>query len=131
MGAVKRNLVVGYSRKLKRIRFLVNALALLINYPRLPKEGEAFRDVSITDFAVKNRDPFILKALLYKIYNEYRKRKYHIMIFGCHSDDPIKEAAMNIYSQSVISQIHVFSKSQHIVDQFDDESFPLIDMTLL
>lgn len=131
MAPVKKNLVIRYSRKFKWASILINFFALIFNFPKLPAEGETFRDVTITDYAVKNRNPDILKALLLKIYNEYRERRYHMMIFGYTADDPIKVAARPFISQSVISEILIFSKSKHFIDQFEDTSFPLIDMTLL
>jgi GNAT superfamily N-acetyltransferase len=131
MTQVKKNRVVEYSPKLKRTRFLVNAFSFLLNFPRLPSEGEAFRDVSITEYAVKNRDPIILSALLNKIHHEYRKRKYHLMIFGCPSDDPIKKATRHFVSRSVISQIHIFSGSKDTIERFENENLPWIDMALL
>jgi len=131
MSAVKTNRVVEYNRKLRIIRFAFNGLAVLLRYPPLPPKGEPFRNVTITDYAVKNRDPAILKTLLDRIHNDYRKKKYHIMIFGHALNDPLGKAADYIFSVPVISDIHVFSGLKETTEDFESKDYPWIEMLLL
>jgi hypothetical protein len=131
MAPVKKNRVMGYSRPLKWMRCFVNSVAWIFQFPKLPAEGEPFQDVTIIDYAVKDRDTRILKALLLNIYNEYRKKKYHLMLFGHAAGDPISAATRPFVSQTIISDIHIFSKEKQVVDEFMNASFPWIDMTLL
>jgi hypothetical protein len=131
MSPVKKNYVLGYNRTFKWVRRLVNAVAWCSGYPGFPSEGEPFRDVTITDYGVKDRNPEILKALLLKVYREYRNKKYHLMIIGHAAQDPLRKATSCFASQSVVSEIHIFSKSKEMIDEFDDRSYPWIDMTLL
>jgi hypothetical protein len=80
---------------------------------------------------VENRDPHILQALLRQIYRDYREKKYHMLIFGCSGDDPLMAATRPFLSQSLISNIYLFSKSSQVVEQFPQPSLPFMDMTLL
>ena len=82
MAAVKKNYVLAYNRRLKRVRFLVNSMGKVLGKPGLPPEGKPFRDVTIIDYAVKGGKPEILKSLLLTVYREYRQKKYHLMLFG-------------------------------------------------
>jgi len=131
MSAVKTNRVVEYSRKLKILRFAFNALAVLLRYPPLPSAGEPFRDVTITDYAVKNRDPAILKTLLDRIHNDYRRKKYHTMILGHALNDPLGRAANHFFSVPVISDIHIFSGFKETAEDFECKEYPWIEMRLI
>lgn len=53
------------------------------------------------------------------------------MICSYSPDNPVREAARGFISQSVVSQVHVFSKSEDAVDAFNSSSLPLIDMMLI
>ena len=131
MAPVKRNRVMRYGPRFKLLKQLVDFLAPVIRYPKLPDEGKAFKDVTILEYAVKDRDPKILKALLDAIYCVYRKRGYHLMIFGHPANDPLAEAAKPFFYQEVISDILIFSKSRQFVEEFHVDSLPYIDMMLL
>lgn len=131
MTSVKKNRILSYGKKFKWVSILYKIFTPLFNFPRLPTEGESFRDITITDYAVHERNPEILKALLLKIYKEYRAKKYHMLIFGCSANDPLSAAAKPFFSQSVISDILIFSKSKEFVDRFNTTEYPWIDMSLL
>jgi hypothetical protein len=131
MNVVKKNRVVKYNRRFKIFRSIINLCAFFFGYPGLPSAGESFRDVTITDYAVRNRDPEILRALLVRINNEYRKRKYHMIICGCADDDPLQNATRGFIYQSLISDVVVFSKSEQVIKNFCCDAYPFIDMTLL
>jgi hypothetical protein len=131
MAPVRRYLATGYNRRFKWTRFLLNTGGILFGYPGIPGEGAPFKEVSIIDYAVAGREPEILRSLLMNIYKEYREKNYHLMLFGHPAQDPLGAAASRFLSQSLISDIYVFSKSREVVKQFYDPSLPYIDMTLI
>jgi len=131
MAPVKKNRVIRYNRKMKRLKLLINLFAPMMRFPLLPSEGDAFRDVTILDYVTKERDPEILKALLCNIFCYYREKGYHLLIFGYPANDPISVAANSFFSREVVSEIIIFSKSKQLVEQFAVNSLPWIDMALL
>lgn len=131
MTPIKKNRVLQYGGAFKWVKTAYKLLTPIFKFPPLPEEGKPFRDVTISDYAVKNRNPDILRALLTRIYSDYREKKYHMIIFGCAANDAIQTATKPFLSQPVTSHIVLFSKSKNIVDAFDDPSLPYIDMALL
>lgn len=131
MTPIKRNRILSYNRKSIWMKRLYQFLGMIFKLPRLPEEGDSLKDVTITDYAVQNRDPDILQALLRQVYHEYRDKKYHMLIFGCSGNDALKAATRSFLSLSLISNIYLFSKSGQVVEQFPQPSLPFMDMTLL
>ena len=127
----KQNRILQYRRQFKWVRLIYQFFALIFHFPEWPPEGQPLRDITVTDYAVKNRNPDILRSILIKIYNEFRQKSYHLLIFGCGAEDPLIEAARGFVSQSVVSDIIIFSKSERVIDQWHDTSCPFIDMELL
>jgi hypothetical protein len=131
MTPVKQNRVLRYGKGYARARRIHRLFGLLFGAPKLPAAGEAFRDVTITDYAVQGRNPEILRALLAAIHREYREKRYHLMILGCAADDPISAAARGFWSRSHDLDILIFSRSEALIDGFQDRSLPWLDMALL
>ena len=84
-------------------------MSLAFNLPPLPAPGDHFRDVTITDYAVRERDPWIMNALLRAVYTEYRHRRYHFMAWGSSAGDPLLAAAKGFMCQRVFSNIVFFA----------------------
>jgi len=131
MGTVKQNRILRYGPRLKWLKRALALISPLGGYPPLPREGEAFRDVTILDYAAKERNPEILQALLQAIYRDYRRKRYHMMIFGYADGDPLGAAARPFFSREVVSEIVLFSKSKRTVEEFVTNAYPYIDMALL
>jgi len=130
--ALRQNRVLFYRKSFKLKKMLFSFLEFIFKFPPLPREGEAFRDVTITDYAIKERNPEVMEALLLKISNEYREKKYNILIFGSYYEDPLLKASKKFFSKSVISNIVLFSKNKiDFEDGKIDTSKPYIDIALL
>lgn len=130
--AFRQNKVIFYRKSFRIKKILFFLLGAFFKFPPLPREGEAFRDVTITDFAIKEREPEVMEALLLEIYNEYREKKYNMLIFGSYYNDPLLKAAKRFFSKSVISNIILFSKDKlYLKDGKIDTSMPYIDIALL
>jgi hypothetical protein len=105
MTAFKKNRVYFHGLKMNLVSNFYNLLARLSGSPLLPRPGEPFRDVTIAEHAVIDRDPEVMEALLRFIYHEYRENGYHSVIFGCSSGDPILKATKPFLSREVRSAI--------------------------
>lgn len=128
----KQNRVIRYGRKFLSARIGHRLLEGLYGLPSLPGKGDSFRDITITDYAVKDRDINIMKALLKVVYNDYRKRGYHTMIWGSSVDDPLLKAADGFFYQSVISNIILFcTKPELIENEVLNTYLPYIDVACL
>jgi hypothetical protein len=124
--------IVRYGGWMKWVKRFFDLLALLKIAPRLPNEGEFFREMYLTDYAVENRDPAIMKALLARIYNECKTRKYSMLIFGSCLGDPLLTAANGFVNISMKSNLVLGSLDPKLLEAgIIDSSLPYIDYALL
>ncbi len=105
MTSFKKNRIWYTGIKLKLQRFLYNLAARLLGSPKLPRSGDAFRDITIAEYAVRDRNPKILEALLRYIYREYRKKGAQTIIIGSSTGDPIIQALKPFISREVRSNV--------------------------
>lgn len=128
----KQSKVLQYGWQFYYTKKLYSLLSWLFKFPPLPKKGEAFKDVYITDYAVKGRDPLILRALLIKVYNKYRKLNYNTVIFGSYDGDSLFNALKGFFNQPVKSHIVASSYDKSLLKSTTEEcSKPYIDVALL
>jgi hypothetical protein len=105
MTSFKKNRILEYGLKMKVIRLFYNNAARILGVSKLPKTGEAFRDITIAEYAVANRNPKILEALLRYIYSYYRKEGYHSIIIGSSASDPMLKATDIFLSKEILSNV--------------------------
>ncbi len=105
MTSFKQNRIVKYGKKMALTRLLYNTVALLFGSSRLPGPGEAFRDLTIAEYACRNREPAIMEALLLFLYRHYRSKGFHSLIFGSSEDDPLLKAAETFITNKVTSNV--------------------------
>jgi hypothetical protein len=117
MSGMKQTRVLKYGRAFLPARAAWKAISILFNRPPLPKPGEHFREVTLTDYAVQDRNPAIMNALLRSVYREYRKLGYHFMIWGSCVDDPLLLAAKGFMSQKIVSNIVLFSTQAQLLEE--------------
>jgi hypothetical protein len=130
--AFKQNRVMRYGRWLRAVRTANNLLSFITRTPSLPAPGESFRDIVVTDWAVRERSVELMHALLEHIYNTYYGRGYHSMIFGSCADDPILMAARGFVRTKVISDIALFSLGERWLEPGKIRTkLPFIDIALL
>lgn len=101
-------------RRTRVMKFSPNFYPSLLTYKTLekfiplapfPKPGESFMELTLTDYAVANRDPVIMHALLSEIYRRHHNSGYHFMNWGtCGSDDLLK-AAKGFWYKNINSHI--------------------------
>ena len=130
--AFKQNRVVRYGFLLNLVRAASYVTAKIGGLPSLPRPGEAFRDVFLTDWAVRDRSMEVMHALIEHIYREYRSRRYHTLIFGSCSQDPLLHAARGFPGTNLVSQIALVSlDAKWLVDGALDSRLPFVDLALL
>lgn len=105
MTPFKKNRIRFHGFKMNFLRQLYNSAARLTGSSPLPKSGETFKDITIAEYTIRDRNPEIMEALLRYIYNEYRHKEYHSVIFGCSPDDPIIQATKPFLSKEVRSNV--------------------------
>jgi hypothetical protein len=127
--AFKQNRVVRYGFGLNLVRAASVLTAKIGGLPTLPRPGEAFRDVFLTDWAVRNRSEEVMHALIEHIYSEYRDRRYHTMIFGSCAQDPLLRAARRFPGTDLVSHIALMSLDVNGLEY--DARLPFIDLALL
>ncbi len=130
--AFKQNRVLRYSPLFKAVRVGNNLFSSIAKIPPLPAPGEPFRDIVITDWAVRERSVEVMHALLEHVFNIYYGQGYHSMIFGSCSDDPILEATRGFFRTQVVSDIALFCLGERGPDPGAIRiSLPFIDIALL
>ena len=70
-----------------------------------PAKGEKFNELTITDYAVSNRDPAIMNALLCEVYRRHHNRKYHFMNWASCGSDSLLIAAKGFWVKNITSHI--------------------------
>jgi hypothetical protein len=132
MGGMKQTRVLQYGRAFLPARAAWKAISILFNRPPLPEPGQHFREVTLTDCAVQDRNPAIMNALLRRVYREYRKLGYHFMIWGSCMDDPLLLAAKDFMSQKIVSNIVLFSTQAQLLEEGRVKNhLPYIDISAI
>ena len=130
--AIKQNRIIRYGLRLRLIKFLYSLIGSIFRFPSLPKKGEAVKDVVITDYAIKDRDPEIMEALLLKIYNEFHDKNYNMIVFGSCYRDPLLKAVRKFFNQSIISNIILATKEEALHEEGEiDTKLPFVDVWTL
>jgi len=125
----RRTRVMQFSTEFYPALYAYKVLEKLLPMAPFPKEGEAFNELTITDFAATDRNEIIMHALLSEIYHRNLNRKYHFMNFGSCLSDPILKGANGFLYKNIVSNI--------LYTSFDAEQFnyqprlPYIDIALL
>lgn len=132
MGRLRQTKILRYGARLKFVKKGHAIFARLAGFSPMPGEGDTIKEVTITDCAVRGRKPEILAALLRKIYNEYRVRKYNMLTVGSCRHDPLLQATREFASYPVISNIVLFSKDPSLLAEGRiDASLPYVDLAML
>lgn len=128
---IRKVRVMAYRKKYRVVKFIYGLVAPIFKFPSLPEPGEAFREISLNDFAVENRDPLILEAILFRIYADCRAKGYNMLQIASYEGDPLLKATRKFFSQPLISRVILgFSDPGFIEKEGIDCSRPYIDIAL-
>ena len=129
--AFKQDRVLRYGFWLKLLRPLSHVPEWLGRSPALPAPGEPFREVFLTDWAVRDRSAEVMHALIRQIECEYRPN-YHALVFGSCSHDPILEAARGYPVSGLAFQVALLDLGGGwLNDGAVDTRLPFVDLALL
>lgn len=125
----RRTRILKYSPGFYPVLLAYKMMERFFNMAPLPENNGYFREITITDYAVENRNCVLMNALLSDIYCRFRNGKYHFMNFASCKSDPLLKAANNFWHRDIVSHI--------IFSSFDRKSFnnqvklPYIDIAFL
>lgn len=101
----RRTKIMNYSLKFFPTLYAYKILQKIFPMAPFPGKGKSFRELTITDYAVEDRNPVIMRALLTEIYNRNYNRKFHFMNFASSGNDPLLNATNGFWHQNIISSI--------------------------
>lgn len=128
----RKTRILKYNFLAKIISNIYSVGIVAFGFPSLPQKGAFFKEISITDCAVKERNPKILKAILRKVYNDSRGKGYNLIIFGSYEDDPLLKATNNFFRYSITSNIIISSFDKNLINKgIIDARMPYIDISTL
>jgi hypothetical protein len=106
-GPVKRYRVMAYRGRMLWTRRLFNAAAPLLGFTPLPEPGQDFRYFYLTGTSVAGDDPEILRALVSRIYADFRSRGYHFFSLCEYEDDPLAPARRGFMTRRLGFELHL------------------------
>lgn len=101
----RRTRVMQYSSDFYPVLLAYKALEKFFPMAPFPKKGESFHELTITDYAVENRDVVIMNALLSEIYYRNLNRKFHFMNFASCQSDELLRASKGFWHKDIVSHI--------------------------
>ena len=132
MSLVKQTRILKYGSAFLPAKIAYEFFSTLFNQPALPKPGDHFSEVTITDYAVKDRDPGIMNALLKTVYRQYRHLGFHFMVWWSSEDDPLLIATKGFMKQQIRSNIVLFStKPEWLEEGTVKNHLPYIDASAI
>jgi RimJ/RimL family protein N-acetyltransferase len=128
----KQDRVLEYGFWLTMARPACSLASRMCGIADLPKPGEPFRNIFITDWAAQGRSVEIMRALLEYTYIEYRSRGHQSLVFGSCSDDPVLEALKGFQTDSLTFAVSlVVLDTKWLAEGALDDRLPFIDVALL
>jgi GNAT superfamily N-acetyltransferase len=123
--------VLAYRGVFRLVKATHSLAAPLLGFPALPKPGAAFREIQMNDFAVEDRNPDILRALILRIYADYRKKGYNMLQIASYQGDPLLSATRGFITQPLFSRIIIGAADPDLVTREEiDCTRPFIDIAL-
>lgn len=101
----RRTTVVRISPALLPLVLSYRLMSGLLPMAAFPVKDESFRELTITDYAVTDRNVQIMSALLCEIYRRNLNGKFHFINFGSCMTDDLLRAADSFWHFSTVSSI--------------------------
>jgi hypothetical protein len=92
---VKRYRVERYAGSMRALELGMRAAAAVLRCPPLPRVGQDFRTLYLTNLSVRGDDPVVLRALLDAIYPHAWKKRAHFIALPLWSTDDPHARALN------------------------------------
>jgi hypothetical protein len=107
-----------------------NLLSAFLPMAPFPKPGDCFKELTVVDYAVEDRNPAIMHALLCEIYRFYRSKNFHYINWGSCGSDPLLKAASGFWHRTTTSNIVLI---KHPAKYIPDHALrlPYVDIAFL
>jgi hypothetical protein len=130
--AFKQSVIRGYAGTIARLRKLINLLAPLGGWPRLPNIGTRLNHCFASFLALDEDDPEIFSALLCALHNEAARRKYDYVMLGLPEASPFHAIVKSYRPITYESQIYLtaWEDGYDAVAQVDSRP-PALEIALL
>ena len=125
----RRTRVLKFSANFYPLLFAYKVLEKFLPMAPFPEKGESFHELTITDYAVADRNIVILHALLSEIYYRNLNRKYHFMNFASCRSDKLLKAATGFWHKDIVS--HIIFTSLDAARYTLQTRLPYIDIAFL
>lgn len=117
---IRQTRVMHFGNTFKPLLYTYRLLSPLLSAPPLPQAGGAFREAHIGHVVIRNDDPDIFHALLTNVYEDARRAKMHIMLWGSYAGDPLLAAVRKFRGMELHSNIVMVSRDEKVLHR----SFP-------
>jgi hypothetical protein len=117
--ALKRYRVVAYRGRMRQLRLGVNIAATLFRSERLPAPGGLFRYLYLTHVSILDDNPDVMKALINRIYVDYRKRRYHFLTTNIFENDPLAPAFSGLQTTALAASLYTVTPPGGALESFD------------
>lgn len=109
---VKRFKVEAYRGSMRWAKWGFNALARVGGFTPLPEPGSEFRYFYLCNVSIQRDDPAILRALLARIYGDFRGRGYHFFTLYLDEADPLRPAIRGFWTRELHFHLYVVTRSE-------------------
>ena len=107
---VKRYRVVAYRGAMRWIKLGFNAAARVLGWTRLPEAGHDFRTLYLCNTSIEGERPEVLRALLDRIYADFRRSGYHFFSLCVYENDPLAPALRGFMTQRLEFHLYVVTR---------------------
>jgi hypothetical protein len=87
-----------------------NVGARVLGWPRLPEPGGDFRYLYLCNTSIRGEHPAVLRALLDRIYADYRRSGYHFFSLCVYDNDPLAAALRGFMIRRLDFHLYVVTR---------------------
>lgn len=109
---VKRYRVMRYGGDMQLIRGALAVASHVIGCPALPRAGEDFRSLYLTNLSVAGDDVSVLRALFHEVYAHAWKKRVHFFSFPLYEDDPWAPSLKGFITRRLPFHLYAVTTSQ-------------------
>ncbi len=133
MSPMKRSVILRYSRVAQGLRLAHRGLRLAFpGTAPMPDVGQAFRSLSLTQLAIYQRNPDVLRDLLAQVIEDHLGQGYHLIHLGFVGDDPLKRVTRGLLAQRFESGLLVgVDRHSDLLHLLDGRCDPYLDLAIL
>ena len=93
-------------RIMRWTRLAWDVAATVLRAPRMPAPGEDFRTLYLCDTSVEGNRPEILRALLERIYADFRASGHHFFSLCSYDEDPLEPAVRGFFTRRLAFHLY-------------------------